>query len=109
MVKYDVEFTDEARKFLGSLDEKTREKVFKTLEKVKMGLHGNFYSKMPGTDGLYECRVDSKDHWYRLLSKHYKKDDGTIIIVLSGFEKKENKIPSREIKKAEKIYKNLIE
>lgn len=104
MVKYDLELTEEAVGFITELDSATQKKILKTLDKIKKGVFGNYYSKMSGTDGLYECRVDTKDHWLRFLTKHHKADDGTIIIVLHGFKKKENKIPLKEIKKAERIY-----
>lgn len=107
MVKYDLELTEEAVEFITGCDIATQKKILKTLDKVKQGFFGSYYSKMSGTDGLYECRVDTKDHWLRLLTKHYKSDDGTIVIVLHGFKKKENKIPPKEIRKAEKIYERL--
>lgn len=107
MVEYDLKLTEEAEEFITGFDKATQDKILKTLDKVKKGIFGSYYSKMSGTDGLYECRVNTKDHWLRFLTKHYKSDDGTIVIVLHGFKKKENKIPPKEIKKAEKIYEKL--
>lgn len=104
MVKYELELTEEAVEFIEKLDLATQTKILKILDKVKMGVFGNYYSKMSGTDGIYECRINTKDHWLRLLTKHHKQKDGTVIIVLNGFKKKENKIASKEIKKALEIY-----
>ena len=104
MVKYELELTEEAVEFIEKLDLATQTKILKTLDKVKIGVFGNYYSKMSGTDGIYECRINTKDHWLRLLTKHHKQKDGTVIIVLHGFKKKENKIASKEIKKALEIY-----
>ncbi|MEJ5053041.1 type II toxin-antitoxin system RelE/ParE family toxin [Sphingobacterium sp. MYb382] len=103
MGKYDLEVTNEVLVFIRGFDEITQDKILKTFDKIVLGYFGNHYSKMPGTD-LYECRVGTRDFWLRFLTRHEKRHDGTIVIVLHGFKKKTNKIPQKEIDKANNIY-----
>jgi len=108
MLNYKIIFTEEVKGFIYCLDSKSVEKILKTFDKVKLGLFRDYYAKMSGTKDFYECKVKTKDHWFRFITKHYKINDETTIIVLSGFKKKSNKIPQNEIKKAEKIYEKIF-
>ena len=108
MSKYKIVTTNEVDEFILQCKKATQKKIFFTFDKIKLGIFGQIYSKMPGTKGMYECRIKSKDHWIRFLAKHWKDNDGTLIIVLIGFYKKSNKIPKTEIDRAEEVYKKLF-
>lgn len=51
-------------------------------------------------DGLYELRIESNSNLYRVF---FIFDDGQIVVLFNGFQKKTQKTPANEIKKALKI------
>lgn len=51
-------------------------------------------------DGLYELRIELNSNIYRVF---FIFDDGQIVVLFNGFQKKTQKTPSNEIKKALKI------
>ncbi|WP_308548994.1 type II toxin-antitoxin system RelE/ParE family toxin [uncultured Porphyromonas sp.] len=51
-------------------------------------------------DGLFELRISAKGNIYRLF---FIFDEGDIVILLNGFQKKTQKTPRKEIDKALKI------
>ena len=55
---------------------------------------------MAGTDGLYEIRVELGSNIYRIFCCF---DEGKIVVLFNGFQKKTQKKPQREIEKALKI------
>lgn len=59
-----------------------------------------FLKHLEGTDGLYEIRIKVGSNIYRVFCFF---DEGNLIILLGGFQKKSKKTPKGEIKKAEKI------
>lgn len=61
-----------------------------------------YFDHMTGTDGLWEIRVKVGSDIFRVFSFF---DDGNLIILINGFQKKTQKTPKKEIKKAEKLKK----
>ncbi|MFN0048909.1 MAG: type II toxin-antitoxin system RelE/ParE family toxin [Cytophagales bacterium] len=59
-----------------------------------------FLEHITGTDGLYEIRVELNSNIYRLFCCF---DEGKIVVVFNGFQKKTQKTPQAEIDKALKI------
>jgi phage-related protein len=59
-----------------------------------------YLKHLTGTDGLYEIRIGIGNNIFRIFCFF---DEGNLIILLNGFQKKSQKTPSREIKKAEKL------
>ena len=55
---------------------------------------------MTGTDGLYEIRVEYQGNIYRIFSSF---DEGNLVVLFNGFQKKSQKTPTGEIEKALKI------
>lgn len=53
-------------------------------------------------DGLYELRMEYGSNTYRVF---FIFDDGQIVVLLSGYQKKAQKTPQAEIEKALKIKK----
>lgn len=51
-------------------------------------------------DGLYELRTEYNSNIYRVF---FIFDDGAIVVLFNGFQKKTQKTPSAEIEKALKI------
>ena len=65
-----------------------------------------FFKKLTNTDDLWEIRVDADKGIYRIFCFF---DNGNLIILLSGFQKKTQKTPKNEIKRAEKLKKEYYE
>jgi len=59
-----------------------------------------FLKHLEGTDGLYEIRVQAGSDIYRIFCFF---DEGRIIILLNGFQKKSNKTPGKEIARAKRL------
>ena len=55
---------------------------------------------MEGSDGLYEIRVSSGNNIFRIFCFF---DEGKLVILLNGFQKKTQKTPKSEIERAEKL------
>ena len=55
---------------------------------------------MEGSDGLYEIRVSSGNNIFRIFCFF---DEGQLVILLNGFQKKTQKTPKSEIERAEKL------
>ena len=59
-----------------------------------------FFQHLTGTDGLYEVRVEYQGNIYRIFSCF---DEGNLVVLFNGFQKKSQKTPTGEIEKALKI------
>ena len=57
-------------------------------------------------DGLYELRIEWQGNIYRIFFCY---DEGRIVILFNGFQKKTQKTPDREIDKALKLKKEYNE
>lgn len=64
-----------------------------------------FFQHMTGTDGLYEVRVEFQGNIYRIFACF---DDGNLVVLFNGFQKKSQKTPTGEIEKALKIKANYF-
>ena len=57
-------------------------------------------------DGIYVIRVEYKSNIYRIFSFF---DDGKLVILLHGFQKKTQKTPRKEIERAKTLRKEYYE
>jgi len=57
-------------------------------------------------DGIYELRMEYNSNIYRLF---FIFDDGNVVILFNGFQKKTQKTPDNEIEKALKLKKEYYE
>ena len=55
---------------------------------------------MTGYDGLYEIRIEYSSNIYRIFCCF---DEGNIVVLFNGFQKKSQKTPQKEIDKAFQI------
>lgn len=65
-----------------------------------------YFKHLAHADGLYEIRVEIESNIYRIFSFF---DEGKLIIIINGFQKKTNKTPKLEIDKALKIKKQYFD
>ncbi len=61
-----------------------------------------FFQHLEGSDGLFEIRVKVGSNIFRIFSCF---DEGQLIILFNGFQKKTQKTPKNELKKAIEIKK----
>ena len=65
-----------------------------------------FLRKIEGRDNLYEIRVEYAGNIYRIFCCM---DEGNLIILFNGFQKKTQKTPPNQIERAERIKKEYFE
>jgi len=61
-----------------------------------------YLKHLTGTTGLYEIRVSAGSDIFRIFCFF---DEGRLVIVLNGFQKKTQKTPPNEIERAERLRK----
>ena len=64
-----------------------------------------FLKHLTGTNGLYEIRVEYQSNIYRIFCCF---DEGQLVVLFSGFQKKSQKTPQKEIDKAEKLMNDYL-
>jgi phage-related protein len=91
-------FTD----FVNSLPKKVQEKIEYVLFTVTVAyrIPSKFFEHITGTDGLFEIRVEFESNIYRIFCCF---DEGNLVVLFNGFQKKSQKTPKSEIDKALKI------
>lgn len=92
--------------FLKTLDEKTRRKIYYGLDLLKYQdvVSAKFVKFIK--DGLFELRASWNGNIYRVF---FIFDGDCIVVLFNGFQKKTQKTPEKEIKKALKIKKEYYD
>ena len=93
-------------RFLESLTVKEREKIDYGLALLKTAdrLPAKFVKHI--VDGLYELRTEYNGNIYRVF---FIFDEGKIVVLFNGFQKKSQKTPQNEIKRALRIMEEYHE
>ncbi|MEQ8238738.1 MAG: type II toxin-antitoxin system RelE/ParE family toxin [Cyclobacteriaceae bacterium] len=88
--------------FLSKQPVKVQDKVFKIIEAIETleRVPSHYLKHLAGTDGLYEARVKLGSNIWRVFCFF---DEGRLVILLNGFQKKTQKTPKSEIEKALRI------
>lgn len=88
--------------FLREQPKKVQDKIFKIIEAIETleRVPTNYLKHLVGTDGLYEARIRLGSNIWRVFCFF---DGGKLVILLNGFQKKTQKTPKKEIKKALKL------
>jgi len=97
-----VFYKDYFNDFFETLDNKAKDKVDEVLFMITIldRIPKKFFKSIEGIKGLYEIRIEFESNIYRIFCCF---DKGNLIILFNGFQKKSQKTPSNELKKAEKI------
>ena len=84
--------------------QKVKDKIIWTfrLIETQQKVPEDYLKHLEGTDGLYEIRVQQGSDIFRIFCFF---DEGKLVILANGFQKKAQKIPKTEIEKALKIKK----
>jgi len=88
--------------FFESQNERVKEKIVHVLFLVSttQRIPRKFFEHIEGTEGLYCIRIEFESNIYRIFCCF---DEGKLIILFNGFQKKTQKTPAAEIEKALKI------
>ena len=65
-----------------------------------------FFKHIEGTNGLFEIRIKGGSDIFRIFCFF---DEGKLVILLNGFQKKSDKTPKNEIEKAERLKQKYYE
>lgn len=105
--KFEVIFLEDAMEYLDKLDEKTREKVIYNIDKSRFVNDPKLFKKL--NDEIWEFRTRYNKKQIRLLAFWDKRDEKeTLVVSTHGFTKKTDKIPKKEIDRAEVIMENYF-
>jgi len=98
IVSYKGYFED----FLRHQPEKVQNKIFKILEIIEFQqrIPSKYIKHIEGSEGLYETRFALGSDIWRVFCFF---DEGRLVILLNGFQKKAQKTPKVEIKLALKL------
>jgi phage-related protein len=88
--------------------QKVKDKITWTLKLIEeiRSIPETYLKHLTGTDGLYEIRVQSGSDIFRIFCFF---DEGNLIVLMNGFQKKTQKTPVEELAKAIKIKKEYYE
>ena len=98
IVAYKEYFKDFKRK----LSKNTLMKIYQVFMYIMTieNIPAKFLKSINGADGLYEIRIEESSNIYRIFCCF---DNGNLIILFNGFQKKSQKTPKGEIEKAQRI------
>ncbi len=105
---FETIFLEDADRFIQTLDEKSKRKIFYNLRIAEQTNDPELFKKL--NNDIWEFRTKFLGKQIRLLSFWDKTDKiETLVIVTSGFIKKSKNTPKSEIDKSERIRKKYFE
>jgi len=108
MQYFETIILEEADKFIFTLDDKVRRKVFYNIRIAAQTNDPELFKKLRGE--IWEFRILYAKKQIRMLAFWDKVSRvNTLVVVTSGFVKKSQKIPLYEIRKAEQIRTRYFE
>ena len=94
--------------FFEKLKPEVRKKFNWTLQLIREIEHvsDKYFKHMTGTTGLFEIRVEVGSNIFRVFSFF---DEGKLVVLVNGFQKKSRKTPKKEIEMAEKLKRQYFD
>lgn len=101
-VRQIVFYKDHFHEFYNAQNEKVQKKIDEVLFMISIleRVPKKFLDHMTGTSGLFEIRIELGGNIFRVFCCF---DEGKLIVLFNGFQKKTQKTPKGEIEKAEKL------
>lgn len=97
-----VAYANYFKEFKKNLTKETLQKIYQifiyimTQEQIPV----KFLKAITGVPGLFEIRIEERGNIYRIFCCM---DEGRLVILFNGFQKKTQKTPSEEIERAKRI------
>lgn len=90
------------QEFFSKQNKKVRAKIIWTFDLIEdlQRVPESYLKHIENTDGLYEIRVQLGSDIFRMFCFF---DQGQLVVIANGFQKKTQKTPNKEIEKALKI------
>ncbi len=97
-----IYFKNYFKEFFDSLNEKIKDKIDYVLFLVMVSdqIPRKFFESITGYQGLFAIRIEFESNIYRIFCCF---DEGNLVILFNGFQKKTQKTPKKEIEKALRI------
>jgi phage-related protein len=94
--------------FFNAQTEKVKDKIDYVLFLVTVAdrIPKKFFEQLTGWDGLFEIRIEFESNIFRIFCCF---DEGNLVILFNGFQKKTQKTPKNEIEKAMRIKQEYFE
>jgi phage-related protein len=94
--------------FFDKQSEKVKDKIDYVLFLITVAdrIPKKFFQYLEGTNGLYEIRVEYQGNIFRIFCCF---DEGNLVVLFNGFQKKSQKTPKSELDKAVKIMKEYFD
>ena len=95
-------YKDYFEEFFIKQRDKVKDKIIWTLDLIEElpKVPETYLKYLENTEGLFEIRVQQGSDIFRIFCFF---DLGQLVVLANGFQKKDQKIPKQEIKKAQKI------
>ena len=77
-------------------------KLISTVDRVPK----KYFQHMTNSSGIYEVRVEVGSNIYRVFSFF---DEGNLVVLINGFQKKSQKTPRKELELAERLKKEYFD
>ena len=103
-----IAYKDYFEDFLKKQTVKVQDKIYKVIEIIETyeRVPSQYLKAIIGTDGLYEARIKLASDIWRVFCFF---DEGKLVILLNGFQKKTQKTPKKEIDKAKGLMQEYFE
>lgn len=107
-VRQVVVFEDHFKRFRKTLDREALKKLYQVLTLIMTVevVPVKFVKAIEGRKGLFEIRVEQGNNIYRVFCCL---DEGSLVILFNGFQKKTQKTPVEQLDKAEALMKKYFE
>ncbi|MFN0176984.1 MAG: type II toxin-antitoxin system RelE/ParE family toxin [Saprospiraceae bacterium] len=108
MQRFKTIFFEEVDDFFEGLDPKAKSKIIFNIDKAEQTNDPKLFKKL--RKDIWEMRTKYGNLHYRLFAFWDKRDNqNTLVICTHGIVKKTDKIPSKEIDKADRLRKEYFE
>lgn len=103
-----IYFKSHFKDFFDAQTDKVKDKIDYVLFLVSVAerIPKKFFKQIKSCNGLFEIRVEFESNIYRIFCCF---DEGSLVVLFNGFQKKSQKTPRKEIEKAMRIKKEYFE
>jgi len=107
-VRHVFVFENHFKEFRKTLDRESLKKLYQVLTLIMMVevIPVKFLKAIEGRKGLFEIRIEQGNNIYRVFCCF---DEGDLVILFNGFQKKTQKIPVEQLDKAEALMKKYFD